>query len=104
MSETSEKPIRLGVLLSGGGRTLLNILEKIGAGELPAEVAVVIASRDCRGVERSRRAGLNVHVVPYKRYKAAGKRWVVDDSREFKSLSDADAVKHGLWPTSPLLS
>ena len=58
--------LRLGVLLSGGGRTLLNLLECIRAGQLPAEVAVVIASRDCRGVERSRAAGLDVHVVAYK--------------------------------------
>ena len=61
------KPIRLGVLLSGGGRTLLNMLEGIKAGELPAEVAVVIASRECKGVERSRHAGLDVHLVPYRK-------------------------------------
>ena len=71
MSEMSDrksrsKPIRLGVLLSGGGRTLLNMLEGIKAGELPAEVAVVIASRQCKGVERAAAAGLAVHVVPYR--------------------------------------
>ena len=71
MSEMSDrksrsKPIRLGVLLSGGGRTLLNMLEGIKAGELPAEVAVVIASRQCKGVERAADAALAVHVVPYK--------------------------------------
>ena len=60
------KPLRLGVLLSGGGRTLLNILEEIKAGRLAAEVAVVIASRPCAGVDRARAAGLDVHVVPYK--------------------------------------
>jgi len=61
--------VRLGVLLSGGGRTLLNILDEITAGRLDAEVACVIASRDCKGVERSRAAGLDVTVVPYKSYK-----------------------------------
>lgn len=66
MTDKDIKPIRLGVLLSGGGRTLLNILEHIQAGRLPAEVAVVIASRDCKGVERARNAGLDVHIVPYK--------------------------------------
>jgi len=59
-------PLRLGVLLSGGGRTLMNFLERIAAGELPAEVAVVIASRDCLGIERVRAAGLDTHVVRYK--------------------------------------
>jgi phosphoribosylglycinamide formyltransferase-1 len=66
MSDKPDKTLRLGVLLSGGGRTLLNILEHIRAGKLPAQVAVVIASRDCKGVERARGAGLDAHVVPYK--------------------------------------
>ena len=69
MSETSDPsngPVRLGVLLSGGGRTLLNILDEIEAGRLNAEVAVVIASRECKGIERSKAAGLDVHLVPYK--------------------------------------
>ena len=65
-AKSKVKPARLGVLLSGGGRTLLNMLQEIEAGRLPAEVAVVIASRDCRGVERARAAGLAAHVVPYK--------------------------------------
>ncbi|MCD6304641.1 MAG: phosphoribosylglycinamide formyltransferase [Planctomycetes bacterium] len=60
------RPLRLGVLLSGGGRTLLNILDEIQAGRLDAQVAVVIGSRQCTGVERARRRGLDVHVVPYK--------------------------------------
>ena len=59
--------LRLGVLLSGGGRTLLNILEYINAGKLDAEVVVVIASRKCKGVERSKAAGLRTHIVRYKR-------------------------------------
>jgi len=65
-ADDRDKPVRLGVLLSGGGRTLLNVLEEIKAGRLSAEVAVVIASRPCKGLERSRGAGLNVHLVPYK--------------------------------------
>jgi len=74
---TSAGPLRLGVLLSGGGRTLLNILGEIRAGRLAAEVAVVIASRECKGAERAAEAGLNMRLVPYKqmpdpaRYSAA---------------------------------
>ena len=60
------RKLRLAVLLSGGGRTLLNIDEHITAGKLPAEVAVVIASRQCEGVQRSKDAGHDVHLVPYK--------------------------------------
>ncbi len=63
---TNRDNIRLGVLLSGGGRTLLNILDQIAAGNLDAEVAIVIASRDCAGVERSQAVGLDVQIVPYK--------------------------------------
>ena len=58
--------LRLGVLLSGGGRTLLNICDEIDAGRLDVEVVVVIASRPCRGIERSEARGLDVRLVPYK--------------------------------------
>jgi len=52
------------VLLSGGGRTLLNLLDAIEHGRLEAEVARVISSRrDAAGVERARAAGLEVDVL-----------------------------------------
>lgn len=63
------KPIRLGVLISGGGTTLINIQEYIERGELNARVAVVISSRSTvAGVERSKKAGLNVEIVRKKDY------------------------------------
>ena len=69
MSESAPSPVRLGVLISGGGTTMLNFLEKIAAGELPAEIGLVIASRaDCRGVERAREAGLRCEIVSRKDY------------------------------------
>ena len=64
--EDKVKKLRLGALISGGGRTLMNILDYIKAGKLSAEVVIVIASRECKGAELARQAGLNVHVVPYK--------------------------------------
>ncbi len=58
------RPLRLGVLISGGGTTLLNFLEQIRTGRLDAEVVQVIASqKNCRGVERARAAGLPVEVL-----------------------------------------
>ncbi len=58
------KLIRLGVLISGGGRTLLNILEYVKTGRLNAEVAVVISSRSAvAGVEKARKAGLDVKIL-----------------------------------------
>ena len=58
------KPIRLGVLISGGGTTLLNILEYIRKGQLNAEVALVISSlSDVAGVERARAKGCEVKII-----------------------------------------
>jgi len=60
----NKKPIRLGVLISGGGTTLINILEHIKQGRLNAEVSLVISSRSTvSGVEKARNAGLNVEVI-----------------------------------------
>lgn len=65
----NEKTIRLGVLISGGGTTLMNILEYIKAGKLNAEVAVVISSRSTvAGVEKAKKAGLDVKIVRKKDY------------------------------------
>jgi len=61
------KPLRLGVLLSGGGRTLLNIQQCIDRGELNAKVAVVIASCRCKGLDRAAAAGLDAHLVRCRR-------------------------------------
>ncbi len=56
---------RLGVLISGGGRTLRNIHEHIEAGKLPATIVCVISSRpDAPGVQQARRLGFKVYVVP----------------------------------------
>lgn len=63
MTDKATEKLRLGVLLSGGGRTLVNLLQ---TPDLPAEVAVVVASRPCGGIDKAKAAGLNVHLVPYK--------------------------------------
>ncbi|MEQ8850897.1 MAG: phosphoribosylglycinamide formyltransferase [Phycisphaerales bacterium] len=54
---------RIAVLLSGGGRTLMNILDRIREDRLDAEVALVVASRECVGAQRARDAGLPVRVI-----------------------------------------
>jgi phosphoribosylglycinamide formyltransferase-1 len=60
----NEKAIRLGVLISGGGTTLMNILEYIKDGRLNAQVPVVISSRSTvAGVERAKNAGLDVKII-----------------------------------------
>jgi len=50
------KRLRLGVLVSGGGRTLENLVELSRDGRLPAEVALVISNQqDAFALERARR-------------------------------------------------
>ena len=61
--------LRLAVLLSGGGTTLQNILDRIADGRLDAEVAVVLSSRaDAYGLERARQAGVPTVTVARKTY------------------------------------
>lgn len=63
-SAVTDRPIRLGVLISGGGTTLLNFLDQIRSGQLAAEIPLVIASqKNCKGVDRARGAGLECLVL-----------------------------------------
>ena len=63
-SSEDRRPLRLGVLLSGGGTTMLNIAEHIRRGELAAEIAIVISSRpDAKGVERAEAAMARAHAA-----------------------------------------
>lgn len=55
-------PVRLAVLLSGSGRTLDNLLEQINEKKLNATVCVVVASKECLGADKARRAGVETHV------------------------------------------
>ena len=64
-----ERPVRLGVLISGGGTTLVNFLTEIDAGRLAAEIPLVIASRDgCGGIARASEAGLRCDVLPRRNF------------------------------------
>jgi phosphoribosylglycinamide formyltransferase-1 len=58
------RPIRLVALISGGGTTLQNLIDRISAGTLSAAMAGVVSSRaDVAGVERARSANVPVNVV-----------------------------------------
>jgi formyltetrahydrofolate-dependent phosphoribosylglycinamide formyltransferase len=64
-----DRPARLAVLLSGGGTTLQNFLDRIRAGTLNAEVAVVVSSRrEAYGLERARQAGVPAVAVARKEH------------------------------------
>jgi formyltetrahydrofolate-dependent phosphoribosylglycinamide formyltransferase len=61
--------LRVAVLLSGEGTSLENLFEKIESGELPAQIAVVISSKeDVGGLERARRRGIPAVAVPRKNH------------------------------------
>ncbi len=58
-------PIRLVALISGGGTTLQNLIDRIGTKKFNAQVVGVVSSRaDAIGVERAKKAGIAVSVVP----------------------------------------
>ena len=63
------RPLKLAVLISGGGTTLTNFLEKQAAGDLEIEVPLVIASRpDCGGIAKAKAAGLRCEVITRRDY------------------------------------
>ena len=62
-------PLKLAVLLSGGGRSLQNLIDRIAAGTLDAEIVLVLASNDSAGgLQRAESAGIPAHVVSRKAY------------------------------------
>jgi len=64
-----QKKIRLGALISGGGTTLQNFVDKTKAGKLNADVVVVVSSRpNVKGLERGRLAGIDRYVVSRKEF------------------------------------
>ena len=57
-------PLRIAALISGGGRTLMNILDRIDEGSLRASVERVISSRaDVTGVKLAKQRGLDVRIA-----------------------------------------
>jgi phosphoribosylglycinamide formyltransferase 1 len=59
-------PFRIAVLISGGGTTLRNFIEKIAAGRLPVEIALVISSSaKSRGLQYAEQAGIPQMVVAW---------------------------------------
>src|SRR5436305_1299026 len=64
-----DQPPRLAVLLSGGGTTLQNLLDRIADGRLRARVVGVVSSKaDAFGLTRAEHAGLPTAVVERKKF------------------------------------
>ena len=61
------RPLSIGVLLSGGGTNLQAIIDAITRQELNAAIQIVISNRaDAYGLERARKHGIPVAVIPHK--------------------------------------
>jgi formyltetrahydrofolate-dependent phosphoribosylglycinamide formyltransferase len=87
---TNQKPapLRIGVLLSGEGTSLENLFEHIEAGKVPAEVVLVVSSKeDVGGLRRAERRGVPAVAIPRKRHR---------DQGEFNDLIHAELEKHGV--------
>jgi formyltetrahydrofolate-dependent phosphoribosylglycinamide formyltransferase len=68
MTNQGEPPLRIAVLISGGGTTLQNLIDRIADGRLPGvAIVTVISSRSTvAGVERARRAALPLEIIRVK--------------------------------------
>ncbi len=65
-----EKPLKLGVLISGSGTNLQAIIDRIATGTLDAEVALVVSSRpDAYGLKRAEAAGIQTLTLSKEIYK-----------------------------------
>lgn len=76
-------PVRVAVLVSGGGTNLQALLDATAGPGAPAQVAVVISNRaDAGALERARRAGAATHVLADHS----------DGAELLRALGDADLV------------
>jgi phosphoribosylglycinamide formyltransferase-1 len=70
LDAATRKRLRLGILISGGGRTMMNILDCIQRRELHADISLVISSLSTvAGVEKANNAGLPLRIVRKKDYR-----------------------------------
>jgi phosphoribosylglycinamide formyltransferase 1 len=84
----SDHPFRIAVLISGGGTTLKNLIEKIQAGRLCVKIALVVSSNPgARGLQFARDAGIATVVVQSNRFASQEEfsRAILDHCRAAKA-------------------
>jgi phosphoribosylglycinamide formyltransferase 1 len=65
----SNRSFRIAVLISGGGTTLHNFIEKIAAGTLPVEISLVVSSSEAaRGLQFAANVGIPTAIVERKAF------------------------------------
>jgi formyltetrahydrofolate-dependent phosphoribosylglycinamide formyltransferase len=78
--------LRVAVLLSGAGSSLENLIECAQAGDVPAEVVLVIASKSgAGGLERARRHGIPAVAIPRRDHPDVG---------DFNDAIHAELARH----------
>ena len=87
-------PIRLAVLVSGGGTSLQNLIDRIRDGRLHAHIALVVSSKpNAFALERARQASIPTAIVERKQAGSneAFSRQIFDCAGSSRSISSA-------WP------
>ncbi len=59
---------KLGVLCSGRGTDLQSIIDAIAAGQVPAEIAIVLTDKEAYALERARKAGIEAVCIDRKQF------------------------------------
>jgi formyltetrahydrofolate-dependent phosphoribosylglycinamide formyltransferase len=68
-SQPMQRPIRLAVLISGAGTTMVNLAQRITAGTLDAQIVTVIASNALAGgIDKAKAYKLPCHVIARKTF------------------------------------
>ena len=78
------QPLKIGVLLSGGGTNLQAIIDEVRDAALPVDIVKVVSSRpDAYGIERAKQAGIPVVVLNRQIYAdpQAADQMIVDELR-----------------------
>ncbi len=82
----SDKKLNLAVLISGGGRTLQNILAKIDDGTLNARVNTVISSnKNSYGLKLAEKENIPAVYIPHGKYAPGAAEAVYDNIQKFKT-------------------
>lgn len=84
------RPARLGILLSGRGSNFLAIQRAVEAGEVPAEVAVVVSNRpEAPGLAKAKELGLPARVVPHRPERTGANHRAEHEAEVVRALEEA---------------
>ncbi len=91
---------RIAVMISGKGSNLQSLIDHIADGDLEAEIALVVSNRaDAFGIERAKRAGIDVAVMPLEVVETGGGDRSAYDRKlaDLVAAADPDLVVLAGW-------